>query len=341
MTAMRTARCGARTRVAGALVFGTGLLSWAHGQQRPAEFRAEIGVVVLDATVRNARGERVTDLDRAAFSVYENGKAQAVTLFRRDDAPVSLGIALDNSGSMRRKRAAMEAAALALVRASNPQDEVFVLNFADKATIDVPFTRDIRVLEAGVGRIDSMGGTALRDAIEMGERYLTAHGVHERKALLVVTDGSDNASVSSREQVREDAKRSRIVIHFIGLLGDEEEGRAKRARHELDELAEETGGLAYCPRTLEEAAAIALDLARQIRSQYTIGYSPQNQALDGSYRRIRVVAKGPVRLSVRARGGYRAVPNGRQGHEDAPSGANPGETRSLLGEPSTIKENGR
>jgi Ca-activated chloride channel homolog len=301
-------------RTATALVLATLLVSSAHGQERPV-FRADIGVVRLDATVKNARGEVVTNLDRAAFTVYEDGKAQAVTLFRRDDAPVSLGIALDNSGSMRHKRKSMEAAALALVRASNPQDEVFVLNFADKTSIDVPFTRDARALEAGVARIDSIGGTALRDAIAAGESYLTAHGVHERKALLVVTDGNDNASVSSRDEVREEAKRSRIVIHFIGLLGEEDEGKAKHARNELDDLAEETGGLAYYPQTLEEVGAIALDLARQIRCQYTIAYSPDKQALDGSYRRIRVVAKGPGRLTVRTRAGYRAVPTERQGSE--------------------------
>jgi VWFA-related protein len=295
-----------------ALALGTMLVSWARGQQRPV-FPAEIGVVMLDATVKNPRGELVTNLDRTAFTVYENGKAQAVTLFRRDDVPVSLGIALDNSGSMRHKRTSVEAAALVLVRASNPEDEVCVFNFADKASLDVPLTRDIHALETGVARVDSIGGTALRDAIETGERYLIAHGVHERKALLVVTDGSDNASVSSREHVREEIKQSRIVLHFVGLLGGENESKAKRARNELDELAEEAGGLAYYPDTLEEVGAIATDLARQIRSQYTIGYSPERQALDGSYRRIRIAVKGPGRLSVRARAGYRAVP--RPGQE--------------------------
>ncbi len=325
------------TRVATVLILGTGLSSSAHGQQPPV-FPAEIGLVVLEATVRNARGELVTNLDQGAFTVYENGKAQALTLFRRDDVPVSLGIALDNSGSMRRKRAVMQVAALTLVRAANPQDEIFVLNFADKTSIDVPFTRDTRLLEAGVARLDSIGGTALRDAIVTGERYLTARAVHPRKALLVLTDGIDNASEASPEQVREGAKRSRAVIHFLGVLGDDEEGRAKRDRHELDELADETGGLVYYLRTLEETGAIALDLARQIRSQYTIGYSPENQALDGSYRRIRVVAKDHVRLSVRTRAGYRAVPPEGQG----PSGATPRQVSPpALGDRSANKERGR
>jgi len=127
-------------------------------------FRSEIGLVVLQATVKNSRGEVVKDLDRDAFTVYENGKRQTLSVFRRDDVPVSLGILIDNSGSMKKKRAQVETAALALVRASNSQDEVFVLNFGDKPRLDVPFTKDLAVLEAGIRRFDSVGGTAMRDA---------------------------------------------------------------------------------------------------------------------------------------------------------------------------------
>ena len=144
------------------------------GSRRP--FHAETRLVVVHATVRNERGELVTGLDRAAFTVYENGKRQPIAVFRRDDIPVSLGLLIDNSGSMRTLRAKVEAAALALARASNPQDEIFVLNFSDKAHIDVPFTSDVSVLESGIGRVDSIGGTAMRDAIEMAQTYLGAHG---------------------------------------------------------------------------------------------------------------------------------------------------------------------
>src|SRR4029077_10121514 len=143
--------------------------------QQPA-FRADTRLVVVHATVRNARGELVTSLGRNAFTVYENGKRQPITLFRRDDIPVSLGLLIDNSGSMRTLRSKVEAAALALARASNHQDEIFVLNFNDKARIDVPFTSDVAVLEAGIARVDSIGGTAMRDAIEMAQTYLNAHG---------------------------------------------------------------------------------------------------------------------------------------------------------------------
>jgi Ca-activated chloride channel homolog len=264
--------------------------------------------VILQATVKNRHGEAVRNLDRSAFTVYENGTAQKLALFDRDDVPVSLGIAIDNSGSMRTKREKVETAVLALVRASNPDDEVFVLGFADKVHLDVPLTRDPGLLEKGIRRADAIGGTAMRDAVQAGEAYVAAQGAHERKVLLVVTDGNDNASEATLGAIRDEAQKRGIVIHAIGLLNDEDEGKAGRARHELDQLTEATGGLAYYPRSVDEVGAIALDLARQIRSQYTIGYNPSNQALDGSYRKLRVVVKAPEHVIVRTRLGYRASP---------------------------------
>jgi Ca-activated chloride channel family protein len=283
-----------------------------RGSHPPPVFRTEIGVVVLQATVKNDRGEPVTDLDRSAFVVYENGKSQTVTAFSREDAPVSLGLVLDHSRSMARVRADVQEAALALVRASNPRDEVFVLNYADKPTLDVPFTTDVHLLEEGIANVQCIGGTALRDALVTGVAYLTEHATHPRKVLLVVTDGNDNASAASRDEVREQARRSAIVIDVIGLLDEANSRKAERGREELDDLAGETGGLVYYPRSPDEVGPVALALARQIRSQYTIAYNPANQALDGSYRKIRVVAKGPGRLSVRTRAGYRAAPQGDQ-----------------------------
>jgi Ca-activated chloride channel homolog len=271
-------------------------------------FHAEIRLVVLHATVRNDRGELVTNLDRGAFTVYENGRRQPIVVFRRDDIPVSLGLLIDNSGSMRPVRAKVEEAALVLARASNPQDEMFVLNFADKPRIDVPFTSDVGVLEAGIARVDAIGGTAMRDAIDAGEAYLNDRATRERKVLLVVTDGNDNASEVTLDHIRQAAEQHEITIYAIGLFGDA--SRAKAAHHELDQLAERTGGVAYYPPTIEDVDAVALDIARQIRRQYTLAYAPFGQALDGSYRTIRVAVAGPAgreRYSVRTRAGYRAT----------------------------------
>ena len=147
--------------------------------QAPA-FRAETRLVVLHATVTNHLAELITSLDQRAFTVFENGKRQPIALFRRDDIPVSVGLLIDNSGSMRRLRASVEAAALAFARASNPQDELFVVNFADKVRVDVPMTNDVRVLEASIARTDSIGGTALRDAVQTAETYLHDHAKWDR-----------------------------------------------------------------------------------------------------------------------------------------------------------------
>jgi len=286
----------------------TAVLAIAVAGAAQPTFRSETRLVALHATVKNDRGDLVTDLDRQAFRVFENGRPQPVTLFRRDDVPVSLGLLIDNSGSMRTMRARVEAAALAFVRASNPDDEVFVVNFADKVHVDVPMTRDIKAVEANIARVDSIGGTALRDAVQLAEHYLRDHASRDRRVLLVVTDGKDNASVTTVKQIEAAAERSETAVFGIGLFADEG-APSKQGRRELEALTTRTGGVARYPMSLNQIEPAALDLAKQIRQQYTIGYTPTNQVLDGTYRTIRVEAKAArlsERLSVHTRPGYRA-----------------------------------
>ena len=270
-------------------------------------FRTETRLVVLHATVLNSRGGRVTDLDQRAFTVFENGKRQPITLFRRDDVPISVGLLIDNSGSMRPLRGRVEKAALAFARASNPQDELFVLNFADRVRVDVPMTSDIGVLEAGIARVDSIGGTALRDAVRTGELYLRDHAKWDRRVLLIITDGYDNASDTTLDQIRRQAEVTDTTIEAIGLFGGDDQGRIRAGRRELMSITDRTGGGSYFPAGIDEIEANAIDIARQIRSQYTIAYAPLDQRLDGSYRTIRVSASGPDSYSVRTKSGYRAT----------------------------------
>jgi VWFA-related protein len=284
------------------------LLQAAAAADQAPPFRAETRLVVLRATVTNGRGELVTTLDQRAFTVEENGKRQPIALFRRDDVPISVGLLIDNSGSMRPLRTKVEAAALAFARASNPDDEIFVINFADKVRLDVPMTGDLRVLEAGIGRVDSIGGTALRDAVDLAEGYLQEHATRERRVLLVITDGKDNASVTSIERIRQQAEERQTTIHAIGLFNDRGAAGVSVGKHELTEMTERTGGIVYFPMSIDQVEAAALDLAHQIRNQYTIGYAPLNQALDGSFRSIRVSVAGSDHYTVHTRTGYRAVP---------------------------------
>jgi Ca-activated chloride channel homolog len=285
------------------------LLCTAATGQPPPTFRAEARLVVLHATVTSARGEIVTDLEQHAFTVYENGRPQPISVFRRDDVPVSIGLVIDNSGSMRAVRANVEAAAVAFVRASHPLDEAFVVNFAEKARVDVPMTRDTHALEAGIARVDSIGGTAMRDAVLLAERYLRQHASHDRRVLLVITDGNDNASTASVDQLRRTVDQSETAVFGIGLFRDDDARTAARGRDGLDHLTELTGGAAYYPAAVEQIHPVVLEIARQIRNQYTIAYAPRNQALDGSYRSIRVKVAGPGGSSVRTRRGYRATPS--------------------------------
>jgi VWFA-related protein len=270
--------------------------------------RVETRLVVLHCAVMDRKGNLITNLPQSAFKVYENNVQQQVKLFRREDVPVSLGIVIDNSGSMRDKRQRVEAAAMRLVKASNRQDDVFIVNFNDDAYLDVPFTNQISKLEEGVARIDSRGGTAMRDAISMSLDYLKQEGKKDKKVLLVVTDGNDTASTGiTLEKLVEKAHKSEALIYGIGILSQEESRDRKKAQRAIDALTKASGGASYYPGDVSEVEAIADQVARDIRSQYVIAYSPANQNLDGTFRAIKVVANGG-RYTVRTRTGYYATP---------------------------------
>lgn len=294
--------------VAAALLAGLALPAAAQ-EDSGAVFRAETRLVVLHASVVDRNGRLVTDLPQSAFTVYENDVEQKVKIFRREDVPVSLGLIIDNSGSMADKRREVEAAALTLVKNSNPQDEVFIVNFNDEAYLDVDFTSDIKKLEEGLTRIDSRGGTAMRDAISMSIDHLLEKGKRDKKVLLVVTDGNDNTSSTTLEKLIQKAQQSEVLIYAVGLLDKEQRRERKRAERALNALASASGGLAYYPKDPEEVEPICVRVAHELRNQYVIAYSPQNQELDGTYRRIKVEVKGRGNPTVRTRSGYYATPD--------------------------------
>jgi len=286
-------------------------------------FRTDTRLVVLPTTVVDKTGHLVTTLPREAFTVLENGAPQQIKEFKREDVPVSMGLVIDNSGSMRDKRAKVEAAALALVKASNPDDEVFIVNFNDEAFLDNPhgkdFTNDVKEMEDALTRIDSRGGTAMRDAIRMSIDHVKEKAHKDKKVLVVVTDGNDNSSVVGLEELVKSAQQSEVLIYTVGLLSDEERREANRAKKALEALAEATGGETFFPKDVSEVERIAAQVAHDIRNQYTIAYSPSNQAMDGSFRQIKVTVKAAGNPTVRARSGYYATPD--QGARPAKSAA--------------------
>ena len=272
-------------------------------------FRKNVDEVTLHATVVDDKQHLVTSLTRNDFTVFEDGQPQKITSFRHDDVPVSLGIIIDNSGSMRDKRPAVSQAAINLVKASNPQDEVFIVNFNEEPFLDQDFTNSIPQMQDALERIASRGGTALYDAVVAASDHLMKSGKKDKKVLLIVTDGEDNASRESLEAaIRKVAVDGGPTVYTIGILGEEERGAAKRAKRALRLMAEQTGGVSFFPDNLGEVDSISRQVAHDIRNQYTIGYKPSNPQNRGGFRTVKVEAKAPgyKHLQVRTRTGYYA-----------------------------------
>jgi VWFA-related protein len=270
-------------------------------------FRKQVEEVVLHATVIDDRQHIVTNLERGAFTVFENGSPQAITSFRHEDIPVAMGIVVDNSGSMREKRQKVNAAALNLVRSSNQNDEVCVVNFNDEYYLDQDFTSNINKLRQGLEKIEARGGTALYDAVVATADHLKKSAKLEKKVIFIVTDGEDNASSESLEQaIRRLQAENGPTVYSIGILGEEE--HPKRARRALQVMSERTGGIAFFPKTLDEVDEISRTVAHDIRNQYTIGYKPSTPKTQGGYRQVKVDAHahGYGKLVVRTKSGYYA-----------------------------------
>jgi len=275
--------------------------------------QSDVRLVVLHASVINERGQFVPGLQQDGFHIYEDKVEQKISVFRQEDVPVSMGLVIDNSGSMRESRPAVNAAALTLVKNSNPQDEAFVVNFNDDYYLDTvhDFTNDITEMKDALERIDSRGSTALYDAV-IGSLDHLKKGHKDKKVLLVVTDGVDNASRRTLEMAVQEAQRSDAIIYAIGLFGsDMKGGEIRKARRDLTALTNATGGLAFFPENASDAETICTQVARDIRNQYTIAYYPTNSSQDGSFRSVQVSLippRGMGKLSVRTRNGYYAKP---------------------------------
>lgn len=277
----------------------------------------DVDEVLLPCTVVDQDGHLVQDLTQADFHVWEDNTPQNIVSFTHSDVPVSIGLLIDNSGSMRDKRPAVNTAALDLIRASNPQDEAFVVNFSDEAFLDQDFTSSVPKLREALAHVESRGGTALYDAIVASADQLANGAKRSKQVLVIVTDGEDNASTLNLEQtIRRVQDLGGPVIYSIGLLfGEDSRGaESHRARRALQLLSDETGGLAFFPRSLEDVDSIAAEVAQDIRNQYTIGYHSTKAASLGGYRTVHVEAAAPHhgKLYVRTRAGYYPRPLGRQ-----------------------------
>jgi len=281
----------------------------------------DVEEVVLNATVLEGT-HLVQDLKKENFEVFEEGVKQTIISFQHTDLPVSIALVVDNSGSMARKRPSVNKCALDLIAASNPQDEAFVVNFSDEAFVDQEFTSDVNKLRDGLSHIDSRGGTALYDAVVGSADELVMDAKRPKQVLILITDGEDNASQTDLPQtIRRVQDLSGPVIYSIGLLFGDEMTRAevRQARRALELLSAETGGIAFFPKSMEQVDEIAAEVARDIRSQYTIGYHSTKPTTEPGFRRVQVVAqaKGAGKLTVRTRTGYYPVGHVAKGNGTA------------------------
>jgi VWFA-related protein len=271
--------------------------------------RSDVEEVSLNVTVLDSSGHIVQDLHRDDFKVLEDGVQQTLLGFQHADIPVSIGLVVDNSGSMYKKRPAVNQSALDLIAASNPHDEAFVVNFNDDAYIDSDFTNDANKLKDGLAHIESRGGTALYDAVVASADKLAADAKNPKQVIILITDGEDNASTLTIEQaILRVQQLSGPIIYTVGLLfGDEmTRGEVRHAKRALELLSSETGGIAFFPKSLDQVDQIAAEVARDIRSQYTLAYRSSKPSTEPGFRKVTVIAqaKGQGKLTVRTRTGY-------------------------------------
>jgi len=281
-----------------------------------------VDVVILHATTQDRHGNLVSGLGKTNFRIYEDGVLQTIKYFSHEDIPVTVGLVVDNSGSMGSKRADVIAAALAFARSSNPQDQMFVVNFNEKVSFGLPnnvlFTDKAVQLELALSRIAADGETALYDAVAAALDHLK-QGDRDRKVLIVISDGGDNASKHTLAEIMTAAGQPDATIYTIGIF---DEGDGDSNPHVLKRLARNTGGEAFFPQSSKDVLAICERIAHDIRNQYTLAYVPTNRKRDGTYRGLRVEATTTSgrHLAARTRTGYfaaQARPSG-DGQEQRP-----------------------
>ena len=292
------------------LAFAT-LSSGQDPKDQDYNLSVDVELVQLPVSVLDKNGTPIRGLQRADFSVYEDKVQQEISLFKQEDIPLSVGLVIDGSGSMSDKLDRLNAASLTFVRESNPNDETSIVSFADEAILEQDFTKDTKELSRALDGIAANGNTALYDAVFLATKHLNQHGAHEKKVLLVVSDGDDNKSKYKLDAVLKMLQESKIMLYSIGLLSSDSvySYSSDDGKKALKKLAEATGGASFFPKNVNQVEEICKRIARDLRNQYTVGYKPSNEKLDGSWRKIQVRVNPPKTISkikVRTKQGYYA-----------------------------------
>jgi Ca-activated chloride channel homolog len=280
------------------------------GDEKQFAIAVDVDLVVFNVSVTDGKGRQVAGLRAADFRILEKGRLQEITSFSPHEAPASIGLIIDNSGSMMNKRAEVLNAALAFVGTSHPEDEMFAVNFNENVYLGLPpstrFTSEREQMRSALVNSAPVGLTALYDAVVLGIDHLKG-GTRDRKALVVLSDGGDNESRHTLDDVLQIAKRSNATIYTIGIYDEANQDRNPRVLRRLSDL---TAGKAYFPESLKDMERVWRDVAGAIRNQYTIGYHSNNSVRDGLFRKVEITA-GRGR-EVKTRDGYFA-PTGERG----------------------------
>src|ERR1700693_4539102 len=281
----------------------------ASSHQGGFTIRTSVDLVVLRATVRDGKGAPVAGLGKEDFQVFEDKVPQQIESFSHEDVPVTVGLLIDNSGSMRSKRSDVINAALAFARSSNPEDQVFVVNFNEHVLMGLPanvkFAGNEQQLETALSRNKADGLTALYDAVAVALEHLK-QGKWDKKVLIVISDGGDNASSHTLSQILSMVNQSSAILYTMGIFDANDDDRNPRV---LKQLSRISGGESFFPQSLDEILPVCQQIAHDIRNQYTISYAPANRKSDGTYRTIEVKARNRSnhgRLTVSTRAGYSA-----------------------------------
>lgn len=272
-----------------------------------SKISVDLNLVVLPVTVRDRKGGFASDLAKDNFEIYEDGAKQSIRLFRHEDIPVTVGVVVDHSGSMTKKMGDVVAAAENFARLSNPEDEMFVVNFNERVSLglpsDAPFTHSPNEMQKAIENAPVAGQTALYDALDVAMDRLKA-GTADKKVLVVISDGGDNASSHTMPEILRKAGESNAIVYTLGIFDPTDPDQNIGV---LKKLAKENGGEAFFPARYNEAVNICGEIARDIRHQYTLGYISTNTKPAG-HRSVRVTAKAPGRdLAIRTRTGYEAA----------------------------------
>jgi Ca-activated chloride channel family protein len=285
-----------------------------NSDDRPYNFSVNVELVQLPVSVLDKHGLPVRGLKPEHFAVYEDKIQQSISLFSQEDVPLSVGLVVDKSSSMFDKLTSLHTAAMTFVKESNSEDETAVISFGNEVNLDQDFTPNTVKLSRVLDHIIPNGNTALYDAVSLAAKHLSDNGFHDKKVLLIISDGEDNHSKYKLKQVLETIRESKIIVYSIGLLGPDFGDSYNpmfddAGRHALKQLAEVTGGAAFFPKGTREVEQVCVRIARDLRNQYTIGYKPTNDKLDGSWRRTMVRVNPPKtapKVQVRTKQGYYA-----------------------------------